>query len=157
MPGDVKLAKIHSIFQAAMGWDDYHLHRFEIGEHAYTADDGEMEDDEIDEESVHLTQVIVQPMRFTYLYDFGDHWQHEVVIESIQAVPTALKFAVCLDGQRATPPEDCGGVGGFAEFLQAVSDPNHPDHEQHIRWFGRPFDPEEFSVAEVNARLQRAR
>ena len=157
VPGEVELSKVHGMFQAAMGWEDRHLHRFEIGDHAYVADDIELDGDEIDEDSVLLAEVIEQPMRFAYLYDFGDGWAHEVVVESIQPLPTALKFAVCLDGQRACPPEDCGGVGGFTEFLQAMSDPGHRDHDHYAGWIGRPFDPEEFSVAATNARLQRVR
>jgi hypothetical protein len=162
VPGEIELSKVHRIFQAAMGWDDRHMHRFQIGERAYTAADDELEgdeleDDEIAEDSVLLSEVVDQPMRFIYLYDFGDDWQHEVIVESIELVPSALKFAACVDGQRACPPEDCGGAPGFAEFLEVMADPSNDAYDDHAKWIGRVFDPEEFSVAVVNGRLQKVR
>ena len=109
VPGEIKLSKVHPIFQAAMGWEDHHLHLFEIGDRSYGEPDDESEDEEIDEGSVLFSELVEAPMRFRYQYDFGDDWRHEVVVESIEPVPLILKFAACLDGQRACPPEDCGG------------------------------------------------
>ncbi|MGH9097976.1 MAG: plasmid pRiA4b ORF-3 family protein [Acidimicrobiales bacterium] len=157
VPGEIKLSKLHSIFQAAMGWEDYHLHLFKIGGISYGEPDEEFENDDSDEDSVLLSRIIEAPLRFTYQYDFGDNWRHEVVVESIEPVPLVLKFATCLDGQRACPPEDCGGVGGFEEFLEAISDPGHEEHDDYVGWVGRPFDPGQFSVAAANAALQRVR
>jgi len=160
VPGEIKLSKLHSIFQAAMGWENYHLHQFQIGEQVYGVPDDEFgfeEFDDIDEDTVLLSEVAAAPMRFSYQYDFGDNWQHEVVIETIEAVPLVLKFATCIDGQRACPPEDCGGTGGFEEFIEAVTDPTHEEHVDYVAWVGRPFDPEAFSVAATNAALQRVR
>jgi hypothetical protein len=162
VPGEIELSKVHRIFQAAMGWDDHHMHRFEIGDHSYVGlddelDDDELDDDEIEEDSVLLSEVVEQPMRFAYCYDFGDDWRHEVVVESIEVVPSVLKYAACIDGQRACPPEDCGGVPGFGEFLEAMADPGHDAHDHYAGWIGGTFDPEEFSVAMVNARLQKLR
>ena len=155
VPGEIKLSKVHSIFQAAMGWEDYHLHLFEIGDRTYGEPDDETEDEDIDEGSVLLSELVEAPMRFRYQYDFGDDWHHEVIVESIEPVPLILKFAACLDGQRACPPEDCGGIGGFEQLLAAA---RNPDSELPYRlWDGRPFDPEEFSVAATNAALQRVR
>ena len=162
VPGEIKLSKLHSIFQAAMGWEGYHLHQFQIGGRSYgepdeDIEDEDIEDEDIDEDSVHFSELVEAPMRFSYWYDFGDNWRHEVVIESIEAVPQILKFAICVDGQRACPPEDCGGIGGFEEFLEAVSNPNHEEHLDYLQWIGHPFDPEEFSLAVTNAALQRVR
>ena len=157
VPGEIKLSKLHLMFQAAMGWEDYHLHLFEIGELAYGVPHQEFDNNDVDDDSVLLSELITAPMRFSYQYDFGDNWQHEVVVESIVPVPLVLKFGICLDGQRACPPEDCGGTGGFEEFLDAISNPRHDEHDDYLLWVGRPFDPEEFSVAAVNAALQRIR
>jgi Plasmid pRiA4b ORF-3-like protein len=157
VPGEITLSKLHGILQAAMGWEDYHLHLFQIEDSSYGRLDDELDEDDIDEDSVVLSEVVRAPMRFSYQYDFGDDWQHEVVVESIEPVPVILKWAVCLDGQRACPPEDCGGTGGFQQFLEAVGQPDHADHEELVRWFGRPFDAEVFSVARTNAALQRVR
>jgi hypothetical protein len=160
VPGEIKLSKLHSIFQAAMGWEDYHLHQFQIGEQVYGVLDDEFIDDEfddIDEDTVVLSDVVSAPMRFSYQYDFGDNWQHEVVVEAMESVPLILKFAACVDGQRACPPEDCGGTGGFAELVEAVADPTHEEHVDYVEWVGRPFDAESFSIAATNAALQRVR
>jgi len=157
VPSGITLAKLHLIFQAAMGWENYHLHLFKIGEQSYGQPDEDFEDEDIDDAGVRLCEVLRAPMRFTYQYDFGDNWQHEVVVESIDPVPLILKFGVCLDGQRACPPEDCGGVHGFADFIEAVGDPDHEEHGDYLTWVGRPFDPEAFSVAGANAALQRVR
>ena|ERR1700736_1913260 len=160
VPGEIKLSKLHSIFQAAMGWEDYHLHQFQIGEQVYGVPDDELdfeEFDDVDEDTVLLSEVVTAPMRFSYQYDFGDNWQHEVVVEAMEPVPLVLKFAACIDGQRACPPEDCGGTGGFEEFVEAVTDPTHEEHVDYVQWVGRPFDPEAFSVAATNAALQRVR
>jgi hypothetical protein len=160
VPGEIKLTKLHLIFQAAMGWEDYHLHQFQIGEQVYGVPDDEFdfeEFDDIDEDTVLFSEVVTAPMRFSYQYDFGDNWQHEVVVEKMESVPLVLKFAACIDGQRACPPEDCGGTGGFEEFVEAVTDPTHEEHVDYVQWVGRPFDPEAFSVAATNAALQRVR
>jgi Plasmid pRiA4b ORF-3-like protein len=157
VPGEIRLSKLHSIFQAAMGWEGHHLHLFQIGDASYGRLDDELDDDDLDEDSVQLSEVVRAPMRFSYQYDFGDDWQHEVVVESIGPVPLVLKWAVCLDGQRACPPEDCGGTGGFQRFLDAVGHAEHADHDELVEWFGRPFDPEGFTVAGANAALQRVK
>jgi hypothetical protein len=159
VPGEIKLSRLHSIFQAAMGWEDYHLHQFRIGDRTYAAPDEEFEDEfeDVDEDTVLFSEVIDIRMRFSYQYDFGDDWQHEVVVEAIEAVPLVLKFAACIDGQRACPPEDCGGTVGFAQFLEAVTDPTHEEHVNYFEWVGGPFDPESFSVGATNAALQRVR
>ncbi len=158
VPGEIKLSKLHSIFQAAMGWEDYHLHQFKIGGQVYGMPDDDFEEfDDVDEDSVLFSEVVTAPMRFSYHYDFGDNWQHEVVVEAKERVPLVLKFAACIDGERACPPEDCGGTGGFQEFVEAVTDPTHEEHVDYAQWVGRPFDPEAFSVAATNAALQRVR
>ncbi len=157
VPGEIKLSKLHSIFQAAMGWEDYHLHLFTIEDRSFGEPDEEFDGEDIDEDSVLLSGLVQAPMRFTYLYDFGDDWRHEVVVEAIEPVPLILKAAVCLDGQRACPPEDCGGPGGFRHLLEALSDPTHVDHLDLVQWVGDAFDPEAFSVAGTNAALQRVR
>ena len=157
VPGEIKLSKLHSIFQAAMGWEDYHLHVLEIGGLAYGPPDEEPDEEELDEDSAVLSEVVEAPMRFSYRYDFGDDWRHEVVVESVEPVPLILKFATCVDGQRACPPEDCGGTGGFERLVEAFRNPDSSEAVDYRQWLGRPFDPEAFSVAATNATLQRVR
>ncbi len=119
--------------------------------------DPEWENDDIDEETVVLADLVSARSRFFYEYDFGDSWRHEVVVESIEAASQMLKHAVCLEGQRACPPEDCGGVWGYPELLEAIADPKHEDHQERLEWVGGSFDPDAFDLAATNAALQRIR
>ena len=121
VPGEIKLSRLHTIFQAAMGWEDYHLHYFEIDGVRYGVPDPEWENDDIDEGAVTFSDLVASRTRFFYEYDFGDSWRHEVVVEpSMDPMPAILKVAVCVDGQRACPPEDCGGTGGYQDWVEAV-------------------------------------
>ena len=90
---------------------------------------------------------------FKYLYDFGDSWWHSVKVEQIVKLDTPLEFARCIAGENACPPEDVGGAGGYEEFLEALADPDHPEHADLKEWIGAPFDPSAFDIDEVNARL----
>jgi hypothetical protein len=159
VPGEVRLSRLHRILQAAMGWEDYHLHRFEIAGQSYEAidEDDDVDGEAVDEDSVILSSLVEPGTGFSYEYDFGDSWNHEIVVESVESVPQALKVAVCLDGQRACPPEDCGGVHGFARFLEAIADPDHDEHLDYLNWVGGSFDPATLDLAAVNAALQRVR
>lgn len=102
-----------------------------------------------------------QPIRFLYLYDFGDDWRHRVELETRIAPDPARKYPACIDGARARPPEDVGGVSGYAEFLEAWPDPNHEDHHHMRQCAGRSFDPERFDLAKtdnaVRSALRKAR
>jgi hypothetical protein len=157
VPGEVRLSRLHAILQAGMGWEDKHLHSFEIAGQSYeTLDEDDDQDDEaIDEDSVILSDLVEAGTVFSYEYDFGDSWNHEIAVESVESVLQALKVAVCPDGQRACPPEDCGGVHGFAGFLEAIGDPDHAEHHDYLNWVGGSFDPARFDLAAINAVLQR--
>ena len=94
--------------------------------------------------------------RFFYEYDMGDSWRHEVVVESVDPMPSILKFAVCVDGQRACPPEDSGGTSRYQDLIEAIGDPDHEEHAEYVLW-ASDFDPEFFDLAITNAALQRVR
>lgn len=158
VPGSVRLDKLHRMLQAAMGWEDQHLHSFEIGETQYGMQlDDDFPEDELDEKEVTVLQAIGDVPRLSYAYDFGDGWRHEVVVESLSRSPLGLKFGVCVDGQNACPPEDCGGPGGYADLLEVLADPSHDEHEHMRSWVGGPFDPAAFDLGLANARLQTVR
>lgn len=157
VPGSVRLDKLHRMFQAAMGWEDYHLHSFEIGEARFGAQFDEFPEGELDEKEVTVLRAIGDARRFSYEYDFGDSWGHEVVVESLSRSPRGLKFGVCVDGENACPPEDCGGPPGYADLLGVLADPSHDEHEHMRSWVGGPFDPAGFDLAFANARLQTVR
>ncbi|HEY3842077.1 MAG TPA: plasmid pRiA4b ORF-3 family protein [Acidimicrobiales bacterium] len=160
IPGQVKLAKLHLMLQAAMGWSDSHLHAFAIGELRFglQADDFEdYDEDEIDEASLTVKSALASADHFTYEYDFGDGWEHRITVEATLPEPAPMKFAVCLEGQNACPPDDVGGPGGYENFLAALADPGHAEHQDYKRWIGGAFDPAEFDLGLVNILLQAIR
>ena len=110
-----------------------------------------------DEDGIRLSQVFTgkKKARIVYEYDFGDSWQHEIVLEKTLEPEPKVKYPRCVEGARACPPEDCGGIWGYADFLEAISDPKHPDHRDMKEWIGGKFDPEKFSVDAVNKELRR--
>lgn len=160
VPGSVRLSKFADMLCAAMGWLNYHLHQFRTADALYGmhVEDWEVVDPhEIDEKTVSVLQAFRDERRFFFDYDFGDSWEHEVVVEDLSWSYHALKFAVCIDGQNACPPEDVGGVGGYEEFLAAIADPAHPENDHYLGWAGGSFDPGVFDLGSVNAELQRIR
>ena len=109
----------------------------------------------IDERKHRLKDVVSrQTSRFTYEYDFGDLWAHELLVENILSPQAGVQYPVCLAGARACPPEDVGGIVGYETLLEATH-PNHPQHEGYLEWIGDSFDPEAFDVNKVNRKLHR--
>ncbi|HUS60668.1 MAG TPA: plasmid pRiA4b ORF-3 family protein [Acidimicrobiales bacterium] len=157
VPGGVRLSKLHDMFQAAMGWTDSHLHSFRIGDELYGMQFDDYPEDEIDEKAVTVSEALRHHRQFVYEYDFGDSWEHDVVVEERTTTALGLKFAVCVDGQNACPPEDCGGSGGYARMLDALADPAHEEHDSYLKWADGPFDSTAFELAEANVALQRLR
>jgi Plasmid pRiA4b ORF-3-like protein len=152
---DCSLAKLHDIVQTCMGWTNSHLHAFEIGGEQYSEPDpdGMMETE--DERKVKLSQVVVWGIKkFSYTYDFGDNWEHVIQVEKTLPAEPGVRYPRCLDGKRACPPEDCGGSWGYGDFLEAIQNPEHEQHEEMLEWIGKEFDPEKFDLEEVNAELR---
>jgi hypothetical protein len=157
LPASTTLAQLHQVIQVAFGWQDAHLHAFEVGGHRYSRPDFELGDETADEGKARLRDLAAQPgTRLRYTYDFGDLWDHDLLIEKI--LPSdGIPQAVCLTGRRAGPPEDCGGVWGHAELCDILTDPDHPDHAERVDWLGHPYDPAAFDKDAVNASLGRIR
>lgn len=153
---NAKLSKLHFVLQEVMGWEDCHLHQFEIGRKKYGPPEAESGEKEIDESSAALCDVLREGMTFHYRYDFGDSWSHTVEVEKVMRPEKGRRYPVCLEGARPCPPEDCGGVYGYEEFLAAINDPDHERHEELLDWIGdEPWDPELFDQDYVNRRLKR--
>lgn len=154
VPAGIKLDRLHDLIQAAIGWDGYHMHAFSAGGVDYGIPDPEL--GFRDERRTTLGRVIAKPGdRLRYTYDFGDNWEHDILIEQVGPPVPELAYPVCLAGERACPPDDCGGVWGYAELLEALADPKHPEHEWLLEWAGGPIDPEAFDRDEVNKQLAR--
>lgn len=158
VPATVTLETLHRILQVAMGWEDEHLHQFVAGKKHYGIP---MPGDPIrvrDESQARLYRILSKPkQRMLYEYDFGDSWKHEVVLEEVLRPEKQLEHPVCIAGERACPPEDCGGIWGYYDLLETIQDPEDPEHEERLEWIGENFDPEAFDRDEVNRRLQQIR
>jgi hypothetical protein len=156
---ETTLDRMHDILQAAMGWTNSHLHMFAIGDVRFTVpyEPGALaEATAIDSRHVKLAQIIARKgFTFIYEYDLGDSWEHELLVESILQPDAQQKTPVCTGGERACPPEDVGGMWGYAEFLEAIGDPDHEEHDSYLEWIGGKFDPEIFDLDDVNARLRK--
>jgi hypothetical protein len=138
------LLDLHNALQGAFGWYDCHLHEFEIDGSRYGTDGGETWGPPVkDERRTRLGRVAREGTTMRYVYDFGDDWVHKVVVEKVLPADPKISYPVCVAGKRACPPEDCGGVWGYQQFLAAISDPDHPEHEEMLEWVGGAFDPEE--------------
>ena len=156
----IQLSGIHDAIQIVMGWRNSHLHQFEKDGKRF----GVPEDDEfgnlgiIDERQFTLNQLLKREGdSLVYVYDFGDDWRHDLVLEKILAAEATTVRPVCLAGERHCPPEDVGGVPGYAEFLEAIFDPKHEEHNQYVRWAGGRFQPEGFDLKAVNEALLKMR
>jgi len=154
--GGISLGHLHGVLLQAMGWDGGHMHLFHLGKTDYGETHPELEHVE-DQWEVRLCDVAPKAKkRFVWEYDMGDTWLHEIFVEKIDPAAPPLKgAAVCLAGARACPPEDCGGVYGYEDFLKAVRDPKHESHEEMLEWIGGEFDPEAFDLKETNKALSK--
>jgi hypothetical protein len=156
--GQITLFKLHKVLQVVMGWTDSHLHHFLVGNVCYQVPDLEFDAGAVNETRVKLAQLpLGEKSKFYYEYDFGDSWEHEILVDKILPPGDGNEVPVCLKGKRACPPEDIGGIWGYAEFLEAIRDPGHPDHEDMLEWGGGQFDPEAFDMEEVNRNLRKIR
>lgn len=150
----ITLASLHYILQVVMGWEHSHLHQFIVEGTRYGEPDPEYDDDMKSDRRVKLRDIAREKeASFVYEYDFGDSWQHRVTVEDIWPRTDMTLVPRCLDGKRACPPEDCGGIGGYQNLVEALRDRRHPEHRTLRMWAGPHFDPELFSVQAVNSAL----
>lgn len=155
--GDCTLAQLHSVLQVVMGWENCHLYMFRIGGKTYGTPDVDEDGDLklIDPKRTRLDAVSPSVgTMLTYVYDYGDNWQHELLLEAIVMPALDTTYPRCIAGERRCPPEDVGGIGGYSNYLEAMTDPNHEEHEDMMMWRG-PFQPEDFSVEKVNHELAK--
>lgn len=156
--GDTTLEHLHWVIQFAMGWTGSHLHSFAIQgmEHSLGKPGlGLDELDTYDEPSIILSQLITgEKFKFCYLYDFGDSWVHEVLVEKVLSAKSDTHYPVCIKAKRACPPEDCGGTWGYQTLLKAIKDPKHPEHALRLEWLDTSFDPEEVGLDDINDLLK---
>ena len=155
VPASTNLFDLHKIIQISMGWSNGHLHQFIVAGQYYGIPSKEDWMPMLDERKHRLAKVAPgENSRFIYEYDFGDSWEHEIRVEKILPLDPQGIYPCCIKGKKACPPEDIGGIWGFAEFMEAMKDPNHEEHESYLEWWGGPYDPDAFDLDEINQQLQ---
>jgi len=159
---DCTLDKLHERIQTSMGWTNSHLHQFKIngilyGDPQLLCEGFEDDPEIVDSLETRLNSVVPEDgkrFRFEYEYDFGDCWTHEIQFEGCLRAEKGTRYPLCVEGERACPPEDVGGVRGYSEYLEAIADPEHERHDEFIQWSG-PFDPEAFNATKVTKKMRR--
>jgi hypothetical protein len=155
VPAGYTLDRLHRVAQHAMGWRDCHLHSFEIDGVQYGEPDPDGELALHDELDVRLDAVVGKGSRFSYTYDFGDWWEHDLVVEDALTADPDERYPVCLDGERACPPEGIGGPAGYQALLAALADPTDPEYAALRDWAGPGFDPSIFDAGRAGTLLRR--
>ncbi|MEM7769346.1 MAG: plasmid pRiA4b ORF-3 family protein [Cyanobacteria bacterium P01_A01_bin.37] len=154
-----QLEHLHYVAQISMGWTNSHLHSFTIQGVEYGVSMPELGFDDLglkDESKVRLGKLIPgEKFKFFYLYDFGDSWEHEILVEKVLKADPEVDYPVCIKAKRACPPEDCGGTWGYENFLNIIQDPQNSEHEEMLEWVGGAFDPDDADLDEVNRELKR--
>ncbi|TAL34445.1 MAG: plasmid pRiA4b ORF-3 family protein [Spirochaetes bacterium] len=155
VPADMKLNDLHKVFQTTMGWTNSHLHAFRIGSAVYSVPHRGDYTPVSDSRKARLNALVKKPkQKFFYEYDFGDGWEHEIVLEKILPEGSTAKLPVCVAGKRHCPPEDCGGPWGYESLLETLKDPDHDEYEETMEWLGGEFDPEMLDIDEINEMLR---
>ncbi len=160
VPSDLSLPDLHRIIQTTMGWTNSHLHQFVKEEYFYKEWTEEEEDFwdtqcDIDYKDTKISELLKQEKdQIIYEYDFGDGWEHDIILEKIHPFDNKTEYPVCLDGKLNCPPEDCGGPWGYANLLEILKQPDHKEFDMYSEWLGGEFDPEDFNKSEVNELLK---
>lgn len=159
VPSDLLLRDFHKIIQTTMGWRNSHLHHFIKNQTFYTQ---KMEEDDFWEEmnNVDYSEIKVSDLlkkendKIVYEYDFGDGWEHDIILEKIEKDGANENIPICLAGKNNCPPEDCGGIWGYLNMLEVLKDPNHEEYEEYVYWLGDEFDSAYFDITEINEMLR---
>ncbi len=151
-----RMDRFHQVIQIVMGWQNAHLHEFSINNKSLgiLLDDGFDLGETEDETKFFLKDFSLRKGgKFVYIYDFGDSWYH--TLEILKVEESTDFFLRCIDGKRACPPEDCGGIYAYNELLDVIKKPSHPEYEDWIEWLGDEFDPAYFSIETINEELAK--
>lgn len=156
VPSTISLERLHDAIGAAFGWLGYHLWEFDTPRGEYGPPDDELEIGNAARTKLSTVAPAVKD-KIRYVYDFGDNWVHVIEIEEVAPARPGVRYPRCVTGRRAGPPEDCGGVWGYAELLEVLADPTHDEHQDRLEWLGlasaEEFDAVAVDVDEVNEAL----
>lgn len=159
VPVEASVKVLHDVIQAAMGWLDYHLWKFEADDRRYGVTDPDWPDDRLlAAKNTKLKTLLDREVhQFFYTYDMGDSWEHIITVEAVEEGTPGTKYPRYVEGEHRAPPEDCGGIPGFEAFLDAVADPRHPEHEDATEWhqgcYGKVFNPDEIDERDAKLRI----
>lgn len=171
VPNGITFYKLHKIIQIVFGWLDEHLFEFKFNDKTIGLPDPEAAAMEmiftrrkktltLNAKKTKIDNILLKGSKFKYIYDFGDNWEHTVIVEKILEPDNEMHYPCCIDGSRRRPPEDIGGISGYEEFVEIVNDPEHPEYDDMLLWAeedsgdGR-YDPEDFNLTEINKALAR--
>ena len=158
VPADITLGELHLVLNEVMGWTDSHLHSFALADRTFG--DPQLDDDDDGPDFERRAQgeahqaSSAKGSRFVYEYDFGDSWEHVVLVEKPLDADERLTYPLCIGGARACPPEDCGGVPGYERLVASLANSKDPEHDELVTWVGGHFDPEGFDVNRTNDALR---
>ncbi|HEX4010651.1 MAG TPA: plasmid pRiA4b ORF-3 family protein [Solirubrobacteraceae bacterium] len=157
VPGEIGLDRLHQVIQVAMGWSDYHMHVFSTDAGDYGVPDPEL--GFLDERGTTLSRLLSEPGdRIGYTYDFGDAWEHEIMLEEVLGAPPGELYPTCVAGRGACPPEDCGSVSGYERLREVLADPSDEEHASMLEWLelesASGFDATAFAIDAVNDSLR---
>lgn len=158
VPLKIRLDRLHEVIQAAMGWTDTHLYEFRVDDAGWGMPDPDgFYDGPMDAKKMTLEKLLDQTATRTiqYVYDFGDDWDHSIRIERVNEAATGMTYPRLLKAAGACPPEDVGGAWGYEEFLEALADPEHEQHEDMVHWSGGDFDAEDAGAETIIERFER--
>lgn len=162
IPSDLLLSDFHKIIQTTMGWTNSHLHQFIKNRTFYSVkhpnDDMWDEMDNVDymENKIRISDLIqTEKDKIIYEYDFGDGWEHDIILEKVLPFDIMIKYPICLTGKMNCPPEDCGGIWGYSDMLEILKQPDHEEYESYLEWLGGDFDPEYFDKDDINKKLKK--
>jgi hypothetical protein len=159
VPETITLSRLHSVIQAAFNWNHTHIHEFitSDGDRYGSSDPMDAMDGVSSGEKVRLTKVL-ETATLNYVYDFGDYWEHRIKVEKTLVAEPSLTLPICITGACAAPPDDCGGVPGYYEFVQVMANASDPEHDEMAEWIGADtWDPTAFDIVEINERLAEIR
>jgi len=153
VPADIRLDRLHATLQAALGWTDSHLWEFRARDVGWGIPDPDWPDGPLDARKTTLWKALEDTgaKTLTYLYDFGDGWEHTVKILRFDDAASGRKYPVLIEAAGRCPPEDIGGPWGYGDFLDAIADPDHEQHDDMTEWYGDDFDPQDVPLDDLNA------
>jgi hypothetical protein len=157
VPTSITLKVLHDVIQAAMGWLDYHLWEFTVGQRRFglPMDEDWGTEPRIDVAKVRLREVLTpRKTTISYVYDFGDDWEHRLILTNIRQEEPGVGYPRYIAGEGNAPPEDCGGIPGFYEKLDIAADPNHPENAEIREWLD-DYDPNLIDELQIKISLGR--